>query len=88
MKRARRACGVSGTYANVAGMETETPTSPAPPALIGTRQAAELLAVHPATVRKMVESGTLRGIRVGTGHIKLNRADVLAILEPLAGGAS
>ena len=67
---------------------TNHPDQPPAPDLIPTGEAARLLAVHPATVRRMIEAGQLRAIRVGTGHRRVSRADVLAALEPLTGGAS
>lgn len=64
---------------------TKHPDQPAPD-LIPTGEAARLLAVHPATVRRMIDAGQLRAIRVGSGHHRVSRAAVLAILEPLTAG--
>lgn len=61
---------------------TQTPL----PDVIGTGEAARLLNVHPATVRRMIESGELRAVRIGHGHNKIARDSVAAILAPLAGG--
>lgn len=57
------------------------------PDVIGTAEAARMLNVHPATVRRMIEDGKLRAVRIGHGHMKIARHDVAAILAPLAGGA-
>lgn len=61
------------------------PDSP-DPKLITLAEAAEILAVHPLTVRRAIDAGRLRAYRLGNTarpHIRLDRADVLALLEPI-----
>ncbi len=52
------------------------------PDLLSTDEAAELLNVHPNTVKKMVRDGRLPATKPGAGrNWKIARADVLAMVE-------
>jgi len=51
--------------------------------LIRTGEAAALLGVHPDTVRGLVRRGKLAAVRVAGGELRLRRADVLRLLEPV-----
>lgn len=54
--------------------------------LLTINQAAQLLGLHPQTVRKMCYSGRLARVHpTGTWSIRLRRADVLALTQPTPG---
>ena len=50
--------------------------------------AADMLAVHPRTIRRYISSGDLPAYRIGTRHIRVRTSDVDALLTPIptAGG--
>ena len=50
---------------------------------ISLAQAAEQLAVHPRTIRRMIERGELEGSRVGPRLIRVRAADVEALAQPI-----
>ena len=52
-----------------------------PEKLITPREAAEILNVDPATVRRYVRLGLLPAKRLPSGYIRLRRADVEALLR-------
>lgn len=60
-----------------------TPDTRPPTDLITVGKAAEVLAVHPATVYRLVRSGRLRAWRRLGGRIRVSRGDVQALLEPV-----
>jgi excisionase family DNA binding protein len=53
------------------------------PELLNSRQAAELLGVSRKTLSLWVEEGRLRFVRVGTGHKRYRRRDLLEFVEAL-----
>jgi excisionase family DNA binding protein len=56
------------------------------PVLLTTGEAAEMLRVDPATMRRMVERGDIRAIRLpGSGYLRIPRE---VIDEILAGGTT
>ena len=57
------------------------------PELIGLTEAADLCGVNYRTVRRWVQSGRLKAVRVGPKLLKVNAADIDAMLQPLTGGA-
>ena len=54
------------------------------------QEAAEMLGVHKRTVRRRIADGTLTGYRVGPHLIRLDPAEVDALLRPIptAGSAA
>ncbi|MFE6920364.1 DNA-binding protein [Nocardia sp. NPDC057663] len=57
--------------------------------LISLRAAAQLAGgVHPTTVRRWVTAGRLKGFQVGPRLIKVDRAQVLALIQPLGDGGA
>jgi excisionase family DNA binding protein len=50
---------------------------------ISIAQVAERLEVHPATVRRYLARGILRGYRVGPRLLRVRADDVEALREPL-----
>lgn len=57
----------------------------APARAITVREAAERLAVDPRTIRRLIQTGELRAVRVGSRSLRVRSSDVDALL---AGGAS
>lgn len=52
------------------------------PDLVSTEEAAELLGLHPNTVKKMIHDGRLPATKPGAGrNWKIARGDVLRLLE-------
>ena len=49
--------------------------------------AAEHADVHPRTIRRYIASGRLQGYRVGPRLLKVDLADVDALLTPVGGAA-
>ncbi|MCA2302733.1 helix-turn-helix domain-containing protein [Mycobacterium intracellulare] len=50
-------------------------------------QAADILGVHPISVRRYISRGVLRGYRVGPRMIRLRAEDVEALHKPIGGAA-
>lgn len=46
-------------------------------------QAADILGCHPQTVRRLISVGKLPAFRLGPRAVRLQRDDVLAILQPI-----
>ena len=51
--------------------------------LLTIETAAEMLAVHPRTIRRYVAGGHLPGYRIGPRQLRVKREDVLALLVPI-----
>ena len=70
--------------------KSHTQTSQAQPEYLAPKQAAELVGVHPLTIRRAIASGDLPAMRMGPRIIRVKRADVLALLRPIptAGGGA
>lgn len=52
------------------------------PDLLSTDEAAELLGLHPNTIKKMIHEGRLPALKPGAGrNWKIRREDALALLE-------
>lgn len=56
---------------------------PPPTDLITAAKAAEILAVHQATVYRLIRSGRLRAWKRLGGRVRVSRADVEALLLPV-----
>jgi excisionase family DNA binding protein len=56
------------------------------PELFTIRQAAQLLAVHPNTIRNLIYRGELQAERIGARIVRLHKADLQALLTPYRGG--
>ena len=56
--------------------------------LLTIETAAEMLAVHPRTIRRYIAAGDLPAYRIGARHIRVRTSDVDALLTPIptAGG--
>lgn len=50
---------------------------------ISTTEAAELIGVSPRTIRHYIAQGTLTGYRIGPRILRVSRAEVEALLEPI-----
>lgn len=57
--------------------------SSTPTKLISVVDAAERLAVHPITIRRMLADGRLTGFRVGGHLLRIDAAEVEALLVPV-----
>ncbi|WP_373167483.1 excisionase family DNA-binding protein [Mycobacterium marinum] len=57
------------------------------PERIGLQEAADRLGVCYRTARRYVSNGTLDAVRVGPRLLKVDAADVEALLRPVGGGA-
>lgn len=57
-------------------------------ALLTIESAAEMLAVHPRTIRRYIAAGDLPAYRIGARQIRVRTSDVDALLVPIptAGG--
>ena len=51
--------------------------------LLTIETAAEMLAVHPRTIRRYVASGDLPAYRIGPRQIRVRASDVDALLVPI-----
>lgn len=54
--------------------------------LLTTQEAAAILKVSPDTIRRYVENGKLRGIRIGDEYgapVRVYRSSVLALIKPI-----
>ena len=64
------------------GENLHTDTVAASPRLLSIREAAELLSVHLATLRRWEASGLIEAVRVGPrGHRRFRVEDVDALIE-------
>ena len=59
--------------------ETQTP-------LISITKSAELVGVHPNTIRNRIAEGKLPAIRSGRNIIRIRQADLEALFTPYRGG--
>lgn len=59
------------------------PKIPPMPDLITTTEAAVILGVTAETVRSWCDQRKLRHVRLPSGQIRIDRADVLAALDPV-----
>ena len=50
------------------------------------QRAAELLEVHPNTIRNLIASGRLKAERIGARIVRVQERDVQALLTPYEGG--
>lgn len=57
------------------------------PELIGLQEAADRCGVHYRTIRRWVASGDLKAVRVGRRLLKVDAADLEALMQPVGGGA-
>ena len=57
------------------------------PELIGLTEAAERCGVHYRTVRRWIATGKLNAVRVGPKLLKVDAADLDAIMHPVGGAA-
>ena len=63
--------------------------TPPPTDLITAQKAAEILAVHVATVYRLIRSGRLRAWKRIGGRLRVSRADAQSLLLPVeVGGAN
>ena len=51
--------------------------------LLTIESAADMLAVHPRTIRRYIDAGDLPAYRLGPRQIRVKRADVDALLTPI-----
>ena len=51
--------------------------------LLTIETAADMLAVHPRTIRRYVAAGDLPAYRIGPRQLRVKREDVLALLVPI-----
>lgn len=58
------------------------------PELIGLVEAAERCGVHYRTIRRWISAGDLNAVRVGRRLLKVDVADVDALMRPIGGGAA
>lgn len=57
------------------------------PELIGLPEAAERCGVHYRTMRRWVSEGRISAVRVGPKLLKVDAADLAALLQPTGGAA-
>lgn len=57
------------------------------PELIGLTEAADRCGVHYRTIRRWIAAGQLRAVRVGPRLLKVDAAQLDAMMRPLGGGA-
>lgn len=62
--------------------ESQPPPPTTAPALLTTREAADLLHVHPRTIQRLVERGQLAAVHVGTA-IRFDRIDLIDLTARL-----
>lgn len=55
------------------------------PELIGLQDAADRCGVHYRTIRRYIASGRLKAVRVGPRLLKVDAADVDALMLPVGG---
>ena len=70
--------------------KSQTRTEPEPE-FLAPKEAAELIGVHPLTIRRAIAAGDLPASRLGPRLIRVKRSDVLAMLRPIptaSGGAA
>ena len=49
-------------------------------------EAAELVKIHPNTIRNAIRDGRLQAIRLGARIVRIRKVDLLAAFAPYAGG--
>ena len=54
-----------------------------PQDLLGSREAARILDVTDETIRRWAEAGIIRHIRLPSGQLRFERADIEAIRQPI-----
>lgn len=64
-------------------MNTDASSPTKTPRFLTVPQAADLLAVHPSTIRRWINDGRLAAYRVGDKGVRLMLADVLDLATPL-----
>ena len=52
-------------------------------ALLTIESAAEMLAVHPRTIRRYIAAGDLPAYRIGARQIRVRASDIDALLVPI-----
>jgi excisionase family DNA binding protein len=57
-----------------------------PADMLGIAAAASYLDVDPRTIRRWIAAGSLRAVRVGPRLIKILKADLDALRQPVGGG--
>lgn len=57
--------------------------------MISIQEGAELVRIHPRTLRRWIAEGRLTGYRLGTRAIRVDQGECLALAQPFAtaGGA-
>lgn len=58
--------------------------SEAPRGLISLKTAAALMDVDPKTIRNWISAGHLRGYRVNARMLRVDRNELMALVEPLS----
>jgi excisionase family DNA binding protein len=58
------------------------------PELIGLTEAAERCNVHYRTIRRWITAGDLDAVRVGKRLLKVDAAQLDALMQPVGGGAA
>jgi excisionase family DNA binding protein len=58
-----------------------------PPNKVGIAEGAEMLGVTTKTIRRYIASGALPAYRVGPRLIRIDVADIQALMRPVGGGA-
>jgi excisionase family DNA binding protein len=54
--------------------------------LLTVEEAADLLKVHPNTIRNAIRDGRLPAIRLGARIVRIRKCDLLAAFNPYTGG--
>ena len=54
--------------------------------LLTVEEAADLVKVHPNTIRNAIRDGRLQAIRLGARIVRIRKCDLLASFAPYAGG--
>lgn len=62
-------------------MPVKTPVAAAPQEPITVAEAAQILSVHVVTLRNWIYAGKIPYYRLGARNVRLDRADVLALLK-------
>lgn len=57
------------------------------PELIGLTEAANRCGVHYRTIRRWIAAGRLKAVRVGPRLLKVDAAQLDAMMQPIGGGA-
>jgi excisionase family DNA binding protein len=61
------------------------PRKPLPPAerLLSVYEVAELVGAHHATIRRWIEAGRLRAVRLPGGQLRVDQRDLTAVMSPV-----